>query len=93
MSNTSTTEILLSATQSLQKHGTLPLDVVHPFASSAEESCTALHELISATDQLANSLNLYSSRTVSNPKLVSLLRQHSSIANTLYQVRHLARAS
>ncbi|KAF9467288.1 hypothetical protein BDZ94DRAFT_1305379 [Collybia nuda] len=77
-------QTLLSTIQRFQKHNILPNNVDHSFASSAEESCTLLQDLINATDQVANSLDIYSSTPWSNPKLVSLLRQHSSIVHRLY---------
>ncbi|RDB24907.1 hypothetical protein Hypma_008046 [Hypsizygus marmoreus] len=78
-------ETLLSTTQPFRRHNVLPANVSHPFVSSAEESCARLQELINTADQLANSLSLYLAIPVSNPKLVSLLRQHSSILHKAHQ--------
>jgi hypothetical protein len=82
-------QTLLSTIQRYQRHNLLPLNVTHPFASSAEESYAVLQDLTHTADQLVNSLNIYASTPLSNPKLVSLLRQHSSIAHTSHQVRLL----
>ncbi|KAF5386175.1 hypothetical protein D9615_002383 [Tricholomella constricta] len=76
---------LLSTIQEFQKHDIVSPNASHPFASSTEQSCSRLQELINTADQLAHSLNTYSSTSLSNPKLVSLLRQHSSIDHTLHQ--------
>ena len=78
---------LLSTIQRYQRHNLLPLNVTHPFASSAEASYALLQDLTLTADQLVNSLNIYAAPLLSNPKLVSLLRQHSSIIYTSHQVR------
>ena len=82
-------QTLLSTIQRYQRHNLLPPNVTHPFASSAEESYALLQDLTHTTDQLVNSLNIFASAPLSNPKLVSLLRQYSSIAHTSHQVRLL----
>ncbi|KAF8230172.1 hypothetical protein L208DRAFT_1283223 [Tricholoma matsutake] len=75
---------LLSTIQRYQRQ-TLPRNVTHSFASSADESYALLQDLSHTAVQLVNSLNIYASTPLSNPKLVSLFRQHSSIVHTSHQ--------
>ncbi|KAF8813664.1 hypothetical protein BYT27DRAFT_6350544 [Phlegmacium glaucopus] len=71
---------LLSSLESFQKQDAFPPHAVHPFASTAPDACVLLQELINATDQVSRSLDICdSSIPWTNTKVVSLLRQHSSI--------------
>ncbi|KAG5649444.1 hypothetical protein H0H81_003851 [Sphagnurus paluster] len=76
---------LLSKIQKFQKNGVIPSNASHPFASSGAQACLHLQDLINIADELAHSLNTYSTTSLSNPKLVSLLRQHSAIDHTLHR--------
>ncbi|KAJ7647522.1 hypothetical protein FB45DRAFT_893657 [Roridomyces roridus] len=77
---------LLSTLQGFKTHD-LPTHATHPFSSSAEASCTMLTRLIQTTSQLSSSLESYSTMSLTNPKLISLLRQQASISHTLHNVR------
>ncbi|KAJ7590744.1 hypothetical protein C8J56DRAFT_541069 [Mycena floridula] len=74
---------LLSTIQSLKLQSIEP-HVTHLFASSAEDVCALLEEIIHTTDQVSNSLNEYLAMPLSNPKLVSIMRQHSGLLRTLH---------
>ncbi|KAG5725899.1 hypothetical protein E4T56_gene5116 [Termitomyces sp. T112] len=76
---------LFTSIQKCMRHDSLPLKSSHPFATSAEHSCSQLQGLINTADQLAHSLNVYSSTAFSNPKLFSLLRQHLKVDDNLHQ--------
>ncbi|KAF8070318.1 hypothetical protein FPV67DRAFT_1755245, partial [Lyophyllum atratum] len=76
---------LFSILQNFQKHDVVPVNTSHPFATSAEQSCTNVQDIVNTADALAHALSIYSSTTFANPKLVSLLRQHSAIDHTLHQ--------
>jgi hypothetical protein len=51
----------------------------HPFAATYEQSTVVLENLIQASHQLSHSLAIHSSASITNPKLVSILRQHGSL--------------
>ncbi|KAJ7188498.1 hypothetical protein C8R46DRAFT_1157516 [Mycena filopes] len=74
---------LLSTVQRFKAH-TLPTNGIHPFSPSAEESCTLLANLIQTAGQLSSTLDSYLTMPLTNPKLVSLLRQQASISQTLH---------
>ncbi|KDR75352.1 hypothetical protein GALMADRAFT_249398 [Galerina marginata CBS 339.88] len=87
-------QTLLSLLESFQKPEFIPRNTVHPFATAAPATCDLLQDLINTTEQLSRSLAIYhSSSQWSNPKLTSLLRQHTSIEHTSYSsaknVQHL----
>lgn len=74
---------LLSSLEPFQKQDIFPHNAIHPFATAAPATCALLQDLINTTDQLSNSLAVCDSpATWSNPKLISLLRQHTSIEHT-----------
>src|SRR5882762_7505129 len=85
---------LLSTIQQFTAHDVLQSSTTHPFAASSEDSISTLRDMIHATNQLSHSLNLYSSISLANPKLVSILRQQTAISNSLYLVcgSHLERS-
>lgn len=85
---------LLSTIQQFTAHRVFQHLVLHPFTASSEDFTAVLHDTIQATDQLSHSLNLFSSIPISNPKLVSILRQQTTISHTLHQVSpsHFARS-
>ncbi|KAJ7668419.1 hypothetical protein DFH06DRAFT_1181631 [Mycena polygramma] len=78
---------LLSTVQRF-KASALPTDGAHPFSPSAEASCTLLANLIQTAGQLSSSLDSYLAMPLTNPKLVSLLRQQASISQTLHLSNH-----
>lgn len=78
---------LLSTVQRFKSHDFLQKNANHPFAASFENSAAQLQNLIQATDQLSHSLNLHSSIPLSNPKLISILRQEAAISHTVHLVR------
>jgi hypothetical protein len=78
---------LLSTLEPFQKQDNFPKDVVHPFSTGAPETCNLLHDLINATDQISTSLRVYeASAQWTDAKLVSVLRQHTSIEHTSHSV-------
>jgi hypothetical protein len=80
---------LLSSLAPFQRPDNFPSDAIHPFATNAPKTCDLLQDLINATEQISTSLRLYeASAQWTNPKLVSLLRQHTAIEHTSYTVRH-----
>lgn len=85
---------LLSTIQRFTAHDVLQSPAIHPFATSSEDLTTILHDMIQATDQLSHSLDLHSSIPLTNPKLVSILRQQAAISHTLHLVcrSHLERS-
>ena len=78
---------LLSLLEAFQKQDAFPPRAVHPFASTAPDACVLLQDLINATDQASRSLHICdSSIPWTNTKVVSLLRQHSSIEYSAFSV-------
>jgi len=61
----------------------------HSFTSRSEDSCAHLKQLAQAADQITHSLNGYLTLPWSQPKLISLLRQQSSLTSTIRIVKHL----
>jgi hypothetical protein len=78
-------ETALSAVLNVAVHDILHTE--HPFSAGAETSCGALQELLHTSEQLSSSLNVYLSGPVSNTRLVSLLKQHSDLVNSLHNVK------
>ncbi|KAI0806901.1 hypothetical protein C8Q74DRAFT_1312897 [Fomes fomentarius] len=76
---------VLSALQPFTSPEVLSSSGLHPFASSPEETITTLQRIMETTNQAALSLNAHLSLPLSNPKLLSLYRQHSSIFHTVRQ--------
>ncbi|KAK7057414.1 hypothetical protein R3P38DRAFT_3252526 [Favolaschia claudopus] len=83
MSTPTSPQTLLSTVQRFKAHA-LPTSDAHPFSPSAEASCTMLANLIQTAGQLSSSLDSYLTVPLTNPKLVSLLRQQASISQTLH---------
>ena len=78
---------LLSSLEAFQSQDAFPPHAVHPFASTAPDACVLLQDLINATDQVSRSLGICdSSISWTNTKVVSLLRQHSSIEFSAFSV-------
>ena len=78
---------LLSSLEAFQRQDAFPPHAVHPFASSAPDACTLLQDLIDVTEQVSRSLDICdSSISWTNTKVVSLLRQHSSIEFSAFSV-------
>ncbi|RDX52741.1 hypothetical protein OH76DRAFT_1400002 [Lentinus brumalis] len=57
----------------------------HPFASSPEDTLSTLRGIVDTTNQAAVSLNAHLSLPLSNPRLLSLYRQHASISHAVQQ--------
>ena len=77
---------VLSAFQQFTSQDVLPSPTYHPFAASPEEAILTLRRIVDTTNQAALSLNAHLSLPLSNPKLLSLYRQQSSISYTVQQV-------
>ena len=78
---------LLSSLEAFQRQDAVPSSAVHPFASTAPDSCVLLQDLINTSDQISRSLGICdSSIPWTNTKVVSLLRQHSSIEFSAFSV-------
>ncbi|KAH9915799.1 uncharacterized protein BXZ73DRAFT_92575 [Epithele typhae] len=84
---------VLSAFQQFTAPEVLSSNSTHPFSSSPEELTATLRRIIETTDKATMSLNAHHSLPLSNPKLLSLYRQQSSISHTVQQadqnVRHV----
>ncbi|KAF8891714.1 hypothetical protein BD779DRAFT_1437561 [Infundibulicybe gibba] len=80
-------ESLYSTLQKFQNHTALPKGI-HPFATSIEESCNTLQNLIHATSQVSDSLSTYLTTPLSDPKLISLLHQKSQFSQNTYPSNH-----
>ncbi|KAI0747606.1 hypothetical protein C8Q80DRAFT_1103705 [Daedaleopsis nitida] len=76
---------ILSALQPFTSPEVLASPGLHPFASSPEDTASTLQRIIETTHQAALSLNAHLSLPLSNPKLLSLYRQHASIFHTVQQ--------
>ncbi|KAF7315270.1 hypothetical protein MIND_00041400 [Mycena indigotica] len=61
-----------------------PENATHPFSLKSEEAIATLGSVIDTTGQLATSLNSYTMVNWTNTKLVSLLRQQTSITETIH---------
>ncbi|KAG2015904.1 hypothetical protein CC2G_009126 [Coprinopsis cinerea AmutBmut pab1-1] len=90
------TQTLDSSLNKFQEYNAFPENVVHSFASKTAETTALLKELVETTDDISESLTAYANAPWTNPKLISLLRQGSSIAQTLHtsetQSRHIISA-
>ena len=59
----------------------------HPFGPSAHALATAeLRDLITVTEQASLALGHHFAQSYADPKLVSILKQHTAISHALYQV-------
>lgn len=81
---------LSSALEEIQTNHNISPQKNHPFASGSEDSCAYLKQLVQAADQITHSLNGYLTLPWSQPKLISLLRQQSSLTSTIRTVKHPA---
>ncbi|KAF4598401.1 hypothetical protein EYR38_006803 [Pleurotus pulmonarius] len=77
-------ETLLSSIHKFIVHNDFPARAVHPYASGSEAPTALLQQLVATTDNMAHSLQMYSTMSISNPKLVSLLREHAAISRSIY---------
>lgn len=82
-------ETLLSSIHKFIVHNDFPVRAVHPYASGSEAPTALLEQLVATADNMSHSLQMYSTMPVSNPKLVSLLREHAAISRSIYTVRAL----
>jgi hypothetical protein len=81
---------LLSSLEPFQQQDIFPNNAIHPFSTATPATCALIQDLINTTDQLSHSLAVCdSAATCSNPKLISLLRQHSSIEHTTCSVSRI----
>ncbi|KAK0504986.1 hypothetical protein EDD18DRAFT_320630 [Armillaria luteobubalina] len=76
-------QTLLSTIQNIQSRDSVS-HATHQFASSAGSSGNVLQDIIQATTQLSNSLNLYSSANFTEPKLISRLKEHANTSHSLH---------
>ncbi|RPD73523.1 hypothetical protein L226DRAFT_101651 [Lentinus tigrinus ALCF2SS1-7] len=76
---------VLTALQQFTSPDALPPTGLHPFSSSPEEMLSTLRRIVDTTNQAAVSLNAHLSLPLSNPKLLSLYRQHASISYAVQQ--------
>lgn len=58
----------------------------HPFASAPGETMALLNRIIEQTDQVSHALAASLSMPLTNPKLLSLYRQHATMSNALHTV-------
>jgi hypothetical protein len=64
----------------------LPLQASHHFQADSEKAVNVLKQLLNITGQMSASLDAHASAPYADQKLVSLLRQHTNIAQSVYQV-------
>ncbi|OCH92496.1 hypothetical protein OBBRIDRAFT_886227 [Obba rivulosa] len=74
---------LLSTLQTLASHEALDSQSLHPFSSSPGFPLTLLREISEVTKQVSQSLHAHLSLPLSNPKQLSLYREHATIAHTV----------
>lgn len=61
----------------------------HPFASAPGETMALLNRIIEETDQVSHALAASLSMPLTNPKVLSLYRQHAAMSNALHTVTTL----
>ncbi|KAI0350193.1 hypothetical protein OH77DRAFT_1507079 [Trametes cingulata] len=76
---------LLDAFQRFTSRDAISSHSVHPFASAPDENINALRKLLDTANQAALSLNTHATLPLSNPKLLSLYRQQTSISHAVQQ--------
>ncbi|KAF5351782.1 hypothetical protein D9756_007426 [Leucocoprinus leucothites] len=74
---------LFSSLEDIQASNDVRPHTNHPFASGIEDSFAYLQQLSQAADQITNSLNGHLELPWAQPKLISLLRQQSSLTSTI----------
>lgn len=71
-------------------YGSIPTDAqtqsLHLYASSPDDPTTRLRDIIKASEVLNTTLHGYASTSVSEHKLVSILRQSTALINSLHIV-------
>ena len=84
----STNATILSSVQELLSQQTLATThATHPFASAPGDTIALLNRIIEETDQVSHALSAASlSMPLANPKLLSLYRQHATMASALHMV-------
>lgn len=92
MAEAGSDETLLSFIQRYTAYDALPLNpqaqTLHPYTAAPGDSpTTLLHDLVRASDVLTAALSAYSTLPVADAKLVSILRQSSTLVNQLHVVR------
>ncbi|KIY65037.1 hypothetical protein CYLTODRAFT_424686 [Cylindrobasidium torrendii FP15055 ss-10] len=75
---------LLSLIQAIQTRDAIS-HATHPFASSSGPSRHALQEIDDACNALLGALNLYRDPTISNPALLTRLKEQAAISHALHQ--------
>lgn len=84
-------ETLLSLVQKFTAHDVLQADPepqnLHQFASgSSEPPAAILRDILEASTVLTNSLTAYLGLPITDPKLVSILRQYGALSHGLHTV-------
>jgi hypothetical protein len=78
---------LLSSLESFTRSDAFSKHAVHPYATDAPDACGLLQDLINTTENISHSLQTYnSSLQLTNPKLISLMRQQTSLEHTAHSV-------
>lgn len=78
---------LLSSLESFTRNDAFSKHAVHPYATDAPDACGLLQDLINTTENMSHSLQTYnSSLQLTNPKLISLMRQQTSLEHTAHSV-------
>ena len=88
-SHTSRPETILSAVHGVTTALSTYIPELHPFAESHDnESAVLPHlkDILSTTSLISIALSSHSSLPVSDPKLVSLMRQHAALTHELNTV-------
>lgn len=78
---------ILSLVQDFSSHDAFPSQSTHPFSSDSENAAKMLRDLADATMQISATLNAHVTLPMTNPKLFSLFKQQTNIAQTVHNVR------
>lgn len=84
-------QTILSVVQSYASHDALSGRVhpLHPYSSNPEIAIDMLRSLADTSTNILGSLTAHAALQLSNPKLLSLFRQQTSISHTVHNVSSL----
>ncbi|GJE95512.1 hypothetical protein PsYK624_116970 [Phanerochaete sordida] len=82
---------ILSLVQDFSAHEAFPSQSTHPFSRDSESAAKMLRELADATMQVSASLNAHVTLPMNNPKLFSLFKQQTNIAQTVHNAEQTIR--
>ncbi|KAJ8507102.1 hypothetical protein ONZ45_g10486 [Pleurotus djamor] len=88
VAHASTQETFLSSILKLTAHPDYPAHATHPYASNSEAPAALLERLVRLSDNATVCLQKFVALPVTQPKLVSLLREHSTMSSSLSILDH-----